>query len=62
MATKRHKEGVAASLIVYDIPLMTTRGRMSICKWLRRQANHIERHPGAYGKRYRASYRYVLAK
>ena len=56
----KNKVKSAAILTVHDISDMTPKGRRSIIKWLRRQADDIEKYhkvPG-FSKRYTARYLY----
>lgn len=51
----------AASLTVHRIDEMTETGLKDVCRWLRKQARDIERHPKSYAKTFRARYLYADA-
>lgn len=56
------EQKVAASVTIYRVPEMTTKGRKNICDWLRKLADDIQREPEAYAKTFRARYHYPAEK
>ena len=50
------EQKVAASVTVYRVAEMTTRGRKKICTWLRKLADDLQEHPELYDKTFRARY------
>ena len=56
MNKAQHK--VAASVTVYRVGDMKTRGRKALCGWLRKLANDLQNEPEAYAKTFRARYLY----
>ena len=51
---------VAASVHVYDVPLMTTVGRKSVCDWLRKLADDLQDEPEIFAVAFRARYWYPV--
>ena len=52
------KTRVAASVTVYRVGDMTTRGRKAVCGWLRKLADDLQNEPEAFAKTFRARYLY----
>jgi len=48
----------AAIVTVFDAPNMTARGRKAVAKWLRKQAEFVEKYGKELDKRFRARYLY----
>ena len=57
MKTKKGDK-VAASVTVYGVGDMTTRGRKAVCGWLRKLADELQNEPEAFAKTFRARYLY----
>lgn len=57
MKTKKDDK-VAASVTVYGVGDMTTRGRKAVCGWLRKLADELQNEPEAFAKTFRARYLY----
>lgn len=55
---KNEKQAVAASVTVYRVGDMTTRGRKAVCGWLRKLADDLQNEPEAFAKTFRARYLY----
>ena len=55
---KSDKQAVAASVTVYRVGDMTTRGRKAVCGWLRKLADDLQNEPEAFAKTFRARYLY----
>ena len=55
---KRDKQAVAASVTVYRVGDMTTKGRKAVCGWLRKLADDLQNEPDAFAKTFRARYMY----
>lgn len=49
---------VAASVTVYRVDGMTTRGRKAVCGWLRKLADDLYTEPEAFAETFRARYLY----
>ena len=56
MNKAQHK--VAASVTVYRVDDMKTRGRKAVCGWLRKLADDLQNEPEAFAKTFRARYMY----
>lgn len=55
---KNQGDKVAASVTVYRVGDMTTRGRKAVCGWLRKLADDLQNEPEAFAKTFRARYLY----
>jgi hypothetical protein len=55
---KSDKQAVAASVTVYRVADMTTKGRKEVCGWLRKLADDLQREPESFAKTFRARYLY----
>ena len=55
---KKQGDKVAASVTVYRVGDMTTRGRKAVCGWLRKLADELQNEPEAFAKTFRARYLY----
>jgi len=55
---KKTQDKVAASVTVYRVGDMTTRGRKAVCGWLRKLADDLQNEPEAFAKTFRARYLY----
>lgn len=51
-------EKSAAVITIRDAALMTKKGRASVAKWMRKQAEFLEREGTAFSKRFTARYLY----
>jgi hypothetical protein len=59
---KNQGDKVAASVTVYRVGDMTTRGRKAVCGWLRKLADDLQNEPEAFAKTFRARYLYPANK
>lgn len=55
---KNQGDKVAASVTVYRVGDMTTRGRKAVCGWLRKLADDLQNEPEAFAKTFSARYLY----
>ena len=55
---KKTQDKVAASVTVYQVADMTTKGRKAVCGWLRKLADDLQREPESFAKTFRARYLY----
>ena len=55
---KKTQDKVAASVTVYQVADMTTKGRAEVCGWLRKLADDLQREPESFAKTFRARYLY----
>lgn len=55
---KKTTDKVAASVTVYQVADMTTKGRKAVCGWLRKLADDLQREPESFAKTFRARYLY----
>ena len=55
---KKTQDKVAASVTVYRVGDMTTRGRKAVCGWLRKLADDLQNEPEAFAKTFRTRYLY----
>jgi len=56
---KNEKQAVAASVTVYRVADMTTKGRKAVCGWLRKLADDLQNEPETFAKTFRARYLYL---
>ena len=55
---KKTQDKAAASVTVYQVANMTTKGRKAVCGWLRKLADDLQREPESFAKTFRARYLY----
>lgn len=56
---KEQTTKTAATINIINPSDMTAKGRKEIAAWLKRQAQHLEKHGDQYAKRFRARYLYT---